>query len=149
MAVIGLDIDGVLTDIHKFQLEKGEKFFKEKFQRDVVNRDAQDINEKESRAFWTKYLMKYSISEKARDGAGAFTKALHEKGDKIVIITSRVYTESDSVLGKTMRFIVEEWLKQNNIEYDEIVYCDEDKKEAIKLNNITVMVEDSPKNIEE
>lgn len=155
MAVIGLDIDGVLTDIHKFQLEKGEKFLKEKFQRDVVNRDAQDIdeifecNEKESRAFWTKYLMKYSISEKARDGAGAFTKALHEKGDKIVIITSRVYTESDSVLGKTMRFIVEEWLKQNNIEYDEIVYCDEDKKEAIKLNNITVMVEDSPKNIEE
>ena len=45
MAVIGLDIDGVLTDIHKFQLEKGEKFFKEKFKKDVVNRDAQDINE--------------------------------------------------------------------------------------------------------
>lgn len=155
MAIIGLDIDGVLTDIHQFEVENGRKFFEEKFQKSIVDYNAQDIDDifgcskEESKAFWTKYLMKYSISEKARDGAGAFTKALHEKGDKIVIITSRVYTDGDSVLGKTMRFIVEEWLKHNGIEYDEIVYCDEDKKEAIKLNNVTVMVEDTPKNIEE
>ena len=61
MAIIGLDIDGVLTDIHQFEVENGRKFFEEKFQKSIVDYNAQDIDDifgcskEESKAFWTKY----------------------------------------------------------------------------------------------
>ena len=34
---IAFDADGVLTDLEKFQLEYGEKFFKEKYNKEIVN----------------------------------------------------------------------------------------------------------------
>lgn len=151
MAVVGLDIDGVLTNIGKFQLEEGKKYFR----KEPVNKDGFTIQEmfgcskEEEHNFWKKNLLKYVTTEKARDGASNFTKRVHNDGDTIKIITSRVYTTEDTKMGKLMRFIVEQWLKANKIEYDEIVYCDEDKKEAIKLNNVDVMFEDNVDNIRE
>lgn len=151
MAVVGLDIDGVLTNIGKFQLEEGKKYFR----KEPVNKDGFTIQEmfgcskEEEHNFWKKNLLKYVTTEKARDGASNFTKRVHNDGDTIKIITSRVYTTEDTKMGKLMRFIVEQWLKANKIEYDEIVYCDEDKKEAIKLNNVDVMLEDNVDNIRE
>lgn len=146
---IGIDIDGVLTDIGTFLLNEGKNFFK----KEPINKNGFSIeqifecNDIEAHNFWKNNLLKYAITEKARDGASDFTKEIHKVGGKITIITSRVYTDHDNVVGKIMRFIVEEWLKLNKIEYDNIVYCSEDKSQAIIENNITVMIEDNPKNI--
>lgn len=150
---IGIDIDGVLTDIESFQLKFGESFFKNKYNKDIVNRNGYTIKEifdctkEQEKEFWTKYLLQYSISTKAREGASAFTNKVHNQGGKIYIITSRYYTDKDNSLGKIMRFIVEEWLKANNIYYDQIIFCSDDKTDAIKNNNIEIMFEDSAKNI--
>ncbi len=77
-------------------------------------------------------------------------------GDQITIITARVHTTEDGKTGKLMRYILEEWLKSNKIEYDNIVYCSSDKErtaiekvEAVKNNNIDIMYEDTDKNIAE
>ena len=45
--------------------------------------------------------------------------------------------------------ITKDWLEKNNIKYDEIIFTDDEEKvnECIK-NNINVMIEDSPTNIE-
>lgn len=146
---IGLDIDGVLTDIEKFQKAEGQNFFEKDISNDkgFTIQEMFNCSEQEEHDFWKKNLLKYAITEKARKGASDFTKKAHIKGDNITIITSRIYTDQDTKMGKLMRFIVEEWLKFNNIEYDKIVYCSEDKMQAIRENDIDVMIEDSVENI--
>lgn len=150
---IAFDIDGVLTDIESFQLKYGEPFFKNKYNKDIVNKNGYTIKEifdctnEQEKDFWTKYLIQYSIGFKARSGTADFTNKIHKQGGKIFIITSRYYTDKNNYLGKIMRFIVEEWLKSNNIYFDQIIFCGDDKTEAIKNNNIEIMFEDSRQNI--
>lgn len=146
---IGFDIDGVLTNIENFQIEEGKKHFKT----EVVNPKGFSIKEmfgcteKEEYEFWKKNILKYSIAEPAREGIAEVIKKLRTDGNKIHIITSRYFTDKDNVLGKVMRTIVREWLIENGIEYDDIVFCGEDKSDAIKDKYISVMVEDNPDNI--
>ena len=45
------------------------------------------------------------------------------------------------------RNIVLNWLKINQIHYDNIIFSPEDKLEICKQNNIDLMIEDKPKNI--
>lgn len=148
---IGVDIDGTLTDIHKFQLEQGRKFFG----REATNVDKLDVKDmfecssKEEDAFWNKNFMKYCIFGKTRKGADLLSKLAKSNDDEIYIITSRKFTDQDSKIGKIMRYTVEEWLKHNKIDYDKIIYCSSDKKSAIRDNNISIMIEDNVSNIED
>ena len=148
---IAFDIDGVLTDFQKFQLEKGREFFKSE-PVDLTGYTISEIfgcTDSEEELFWKKYLLPYSIKYKARPYASMLTNWLHEKGARVHIITSRVFTDENSKKGKLMRYIVEEWLKHNNIYYDNIEFCNDSKIDAVKRWNIDLMVEDSKKNIKE
>lgn len=152
---IGFDIDGVLTNIGQFQIQEGRKFFK----REPINKNGFTIQEmfgctaEEEHDFWAnpKYnnLLKYSITYPARNGIANTIKKLRDDGDNIYIITSRKFTDNDGLSGKIMRTIVKEWLKVNKIEYDKIVFCGDSKREAIKDNYISIMVEDNVDNINE
>lgn len=144
---IGIDIDGVLTDIRNYQIKKGKTFFK----KDLVNEKGFTIeemfncSEAESKKFWTRYLLEYSIFLGARLNASSVINK-HKNNNKIFIITSRAFTKQNNFLGKLMRYIVQEWLISNNIYYDKIIYCGESKKEEIINNNINVMIEDNKDN---
>ncbi len=148
---IGIDIDGVLTNIREFQIIKGEKFFGRK----IINENGFTIcemfncTEEESKKFWTKYLLEYSIFFKARLNASQVINKMKNENNKIFIITSREFTDKDNFMGKLMRYIVSEWLKSNDIYYDKIIYCGESKVNEIKNNNINVMIEDNKNNIKE
>jgi uncharacterized HAD superfamily protein len=129
---IGIDIDGVLTDIQGFHFKHAPRFFKKKFNRDIVDETPYDIRdifnctENEYIAYWKRYLFKYAITEPARKGAKLVTRKLHADGHRIYIITKRVFTCKDTFMGKLMRFIVRNWLWRNGIRYHEIVFCDND-----------------------
>lgn len=152
---IGFDIDGVLTNIGRFQIQEGRKYFK----REPINKKGFTIQEmfgctkEEEHDFWAnpKYnnLLKYSIAYPARIGIARTIKQLHDDGDNIYIITSRKFTDNDNLSGKIMRTIVKEWLKANKIEYDKIIFCGDSKLEAIQDNYISIMVEDNINNIKE
>ena len=45
------------------------------------------------------------------------------------------------------RNIVLNWLKKNEIHYDKIIFSPEDKLDICRQNNIDLMIEDKPKNI--
>lgn len=141
----GIDIDGFLTDIATFQLERGKKYFKE-----VINPSGYSVQEifacskKEETKFWAKNLKYYG--EKARYHADLFTHYLHELGVEVYIITSRAHASKNTPLGAFMRHGVRSWLLNNKIYYDTIVYCKDDKVETIKKYNINYMGEDSPYN---
>ena len=144
---IGIDIDGVLTDIRSFQIKKGQTFFKKKLvnKKGFTIKEMFDCSDEESKKFWTRYLLEYSIFLKARLNASEVINK-YKNDNKIFIITSRAFTNQDDFLGKLMRYIVQEWLKTNNIYYDKIIYCGESKKNEIINNNINVMIEDNKEN---
>ena len=62
-------------------------------------------------------------------------------------MTARYLTDRDTDDGKRMREIVVNWLKEQNIYYDEIIFSPEDKKENCKKYNIDIMIEDKVDNI--
>ena len=150
---IGFDIDGVLTKIDEYQLKIGREFFKKKYDRDIINpngfsiREIFDATDEEFMDFWSSHLLSYSINELSRTGASEYIKKLVEEGNNIFIITSREFTTKNNALGLIMRHLVKAWLKKEGIPYDGITFCDEDKIEEIKKNQIQIMVEDNPINI--
>lgn len=157
---IAFDIDGVLTDIEKFQLEYGSKFFKKKYNHDVYNVNGYGIKEvfnctdQQEIKFWVKNTLKYMNTVKPRINADITTKKLHEEGDQIFIISSRAKTSENSILGLLMRRLVIHWLKQNNIIYDEIMFCSTENSSVDKFNickqyKIDIMIEDKKENIQE
>ena len=73
---IGIDIDGVLTDFEKWQLDYGSKYFL-KYNKNIVNPDGYDsdtvfnvTNEMDSE-FWKEYLYEYAINDTFNDGKDA------------------------------------------------------------------------------
>lgn len=149
---IGIDIDGVLTDFEKWQLEVGSKFFI-KYNKNIVNPDGYDsdtvfnVTKEMDSEFWYDYLYDYAKNEPARKFAGEVIDKLKNKGYEIYIITARYLTDRNDDLGKEMRNIVIEWLKENSINYDKIIFSPEDKFEICKENNISIMIEDKVENI--
>jgi len=154
---IGIDVDGVLTDIQRFNHRYAPPFFKRKFNRDVVDESPYDIRdifqcpENEYMSYWKRYLFIYAIFEPTRKGAKEYVCKLHAEGHAVFIITKRVLTCRGDFLGKLMRFILQNWLWRNGIKYDEIVFCDNDvpdsKRVACLDKQIDVMIDDEAVNI--
>lgn len=151
---IGIDIDGVLTDIEKFQLDYGSKLCFELLGKTIKDSNGYDIaqifdvSQDSDEEFWNKYLWEYATKEKARKFADEITKKLEEDGNKIYIITARYLTNKDTEDGEKMRNTVKSWLKENNIYYDKIIFSPEDKLDICINNNIDIMIEDKVENIE-
>ena len=154
---IGIDMDGVLTDIQGFNSRYAPRFFKRKFNREVVNDTPYDIRdifkcpENEYQAYWKRYLFQYAILEPARRGAKAFTSKLHAGGHFVYIISKRVFTCRNDFIGKFMRFCMRNWIWRNGIYCDEIMFCDNDipdsKRTACMEKHIDVMIDDEAVNI--
>ena len=149
---IGIDIDGVLTDIEQWQLDVGGKFFS-KFNKSVLNKDGYEItkifnvSDELDSQFWNEYLYDYVTKEPSRKYASEVIKKLKDDGNEIYIVTARYLTDRNNEDGEKMRKIVVNWLAEQKIDYDEIIFSPEDKKENCKKYNIDIMIEDKVDNI--
>ena len=75
---------------------------------------------------------------------------LKEDGNELYIITARgnYFSHSGSVLSyEENKKVVLNWLEENNVIYDKIIFSPEDKLDICRQNNIDLMIEDKPKNI--
>ena len=153
---IGIDIDGVLTDIEQWQLDYGSKFYFEKYGKEIQNNEGYETTEifkvdsKVDDEFWTEYFKDYSINVDVRKFSSEVIKKLKQDGNEIYIITARGSFLSHSanvMLFEENKNIVLEWLRKNEIEYDKIIFSPEDKLSICLENNIDVMIEDKVDNI--
>lgn len=149
---IGIDIDGVLTNIEQWQLDVGGKFFS-KFNKGVINKDGYEITEifnvsdELDNQFWNEYLYEYVTKEPSRKYANEVINKLKEEGNEIYIVTARYLTDRNTEDGEKMRKIVVNWLTEQKINYDKIIFSPEDKKKICKKYNIDIMIEDKVDNI--
>lgn len=153
---IGIDIDGVLTDIEQWQLDYGSKYFYEKFGKDIVNykayetTDIFDIDSRLDDEFWKEYFEDYSINVEPRKFASEVIKKLKDDGNEIYIITARgsFLSHSTDVMSiEKNQQIVLQWFQKNNIYYDKIIFSPEDKVNICLENKIDLMIEDKVENI--
>lgn len=153
---IGIDVDGVLTNIEQFQLKYGKEYFKDCKNIDESKFEIEDIfhcTKEESQRFWTKYIWKYCLQEPMVKDMAEVIKLLHNKGAEIYIITRRVHTLRDDLLGIIFRKMLEHFIQKYALPVEDIIYCtdfdgEKNKVQVCKNLNISIMVEDDPKNAE-
>ena len=155
---IGIDIDGVLTDIEQFVIDYISKYCVENNIEYSIGDSNYDysktfnISEDQENDFWNTYLEYYAINEKARPFAPEIIKKLKKEGHEIYIITARWLTDRDDNIGNKMREIVTNWLYENEISYDKLIFSkssNERKSQEIFEHKIDLMIEDNPNNINE
>ena len=88
--------------------------------------------------FWNEYLYEYVTKEPSRKYASEVIKKLKDGGNEIYIVTARYLTDRNTEDGQRMRKIVIDWLEQENIVYDKIVFAPEDKLQICLENNIEI-----------
>ena len=153
---IGIDIDGVLTDVERWQLDYGSKFYYERYQKEIVDFEGYDTNQifnvddKLDEEFWREYFKEYSLNVEVRKFANEVIDKLKQDGHQIYIITARgsfLSHSADVMSIEENQQIVLNWLKNNHINYDKIIFSPEDKLDICKENNIDLMIEDKVDNI--
>ena len=153
---IGIDIDGVLTDVERWQLDYGSKFYYERYKKEIVDFEGYDTNQifnvddKLDEEFWREYFKEYSLNVEARKFANEVIDKLKQEGHQIYIITARgsfLSHSADVMSIEENQQIVLNWLKNNHINYDKIIFSPEDKLDICKENNIDLMIEDKVDNI--
>lgn len=150
--IIGVDADGVLTDMSAWNIREGKKFFK----KEPVNLngyspcDIFDISKKEEFFFGLFNLDNYCSKEPPRYGAVEILNILKNEGHQFHEITARKFTTFNNVLGSHYRKLFETWLnKYFPGIFKSIEYCSEtdsptDKLIACSKLGVNVMVEDKP-----
>lgn len=140
---IGIDIDGVITDISRFYLDYGAKYSFENHLSKITKPNGYEIEEilnleeGAHKEFWRKYDKYYSKKIYTREFASEVIEKLKVEGNEIYLITARKPREDEWTRN---------WLKDNKIFYDKIIYTSE-KYEYCKENNIDIMIEDNVNNI--
>ena len=121
---IGIDVDGVLTDMEREMLDYGTKMCVEKgmpIEIDVIEYYETDTfhwNEEQANNFWNRYLVPYVVESKARKYSKEIIKKLRNEGNKIYIITARDESGMPADHYGEMQQLTKEWLAKIEIEYD-------------------------------
>lgn len=152
---IGIDIDGVLTNFERELLDYATKMCVEENWPIKIKLDEYDEekgfgwNEEQAMKFWDRYLIKYFSETPVRTFAPEVIEKLRQEGDNIYIITARNnYGMPIEYYGQEQE-ITKKWLDSNNIKYEKLIFAkDADKIKKCIENEVDVMIEDSPSNIE-
>lgn len=148
---IGIDADGVLTDMSKFYLEKGKEYFKGEPSNPngYSIADIYGCTNKQEFRFGLKYFVKYCKECPPRESCTDTIAKLNNDGHQLYEITARKFVTMKNPLGWYSRRLFESWLKRNEIRFEDIFYCSEslspaDKLSGCKRYGIEVMIDDRP-----
>lgn len=149
--IIGVDADGVLTDLYGFNKHYSEEMFHKR----IVNKEGYSAKEMYGLSTWEeirfgfKYFEKYCKCELPREGSVAILNSLAREGHILHEITARKFV-TKSFIGKRYQTIFLDWLKKNNLDiFKTVQFCAEentcrDKLLACKKLNVDLMIDDRP-----
>ncbi len=151
---IGIDIDGVLTDIERFVIDYGSKYTIEHNLPlqiklgEYEEKKAFGWTQEQTLEFWQEYLVYYATKYPTREFASEIIQKLKAEGHEIYLVTARNNYGLPKEYDGKMKELVEKWLKDNAISYDKIIYTEESKLPYCVGNYIEIMIEDDPEHIE-
>lgn len=150
---IGVDADGVETNLYEHNLREGKRYFK----RNPVNYDGYsleeifDVNDIPKLFLYAKALKiyrNYCINEEPRENLSQVINELSTNDFEFHSITARKFATLPGV-GIWARKTLKTWNKKHNINFKSYNFCDEnrscdDKLLACNKLNVDVMIEDKP-----
>lgn len=146
---IGIDIDNTITDTLTILKQYCKKYNDEVVKRNLpmnekgfATTNLYDWTEGEEGEFCRKYLEEAVMQAKIKENADKVIKKLKEEGNTIYIITARLKHHF-----KQPYEITEKFLKENGIVYDELMVGITDKKQCCIDNDIDILLDDEPQNI--
>ena len=152
---IGIDTDGVLTDLYTYNYSIGKKALK----REPDNPTGYDIremyglSEKQEFRIGLKYFFKYCKKWPPREGAVEVIERLNADGHQLYEITARKFVTKKNLLGKYSKYLLFRWYKRHGMRFKEIILCSEEHSPEEKLagcirSGVTLMIEDKPEVVE-
>lgn len=149
--IIGVDCDGVLTDMSAYIYEYGEKYFKRKPSNLNGYSAAEifDCSDKEELKFGLCHFFTYCKKCPPRSRAVETISKLNNDGHELYEITARKFVTIHNPLGWYSRFLYEKWLKKHCFIFKDIFYCSESNAPVDKLNgclkySVDLMIDDKP-----
>lgn len=129
---IGIDIDDTMTETTKLANAILYSDYK-----DLAITDYHELSKKDFTEFCKLHIIEIQKYMILKDGVVETLKSWKNKGYKIYIITARGSKGMDFLIPITLEF-----LKNNNIPYDEILFKQERKGNACNSKNIDVFIDD-------
>lgn len=151
---IGIDIDGVLTNCFEATVDNATKYFYENkidYKIDsskYYENEMFSVSNENVEKFWNQYLPEYAQRLPSRKYASEVISKLKQKNE-IYIITARNEEGLPKELHGRMQDMTKKWLKDNSIEYDKLIFSTGSKLDICKQENVNIMIEDKPNNIQE
>ncbi len=152
---IGIDTDGVLTDLYAYNYSIGKKALK----REPDNptgydvREMYGLSEKQEFRIGLKYFFKYCKKWPPREGAVEVIERLNSEGHQLYEITARKFVTKKNMLGWYSKHLLFRWYKRHGMHFKEIILCSEEHSPEEKLagcirSGVTLMIEDKPEVVE-
>lgn len=147
---IGIDIDDTISETFETLLPYAQKYTIEDLKRESeidTNQNFLDHfyivsmnkwNKEEATNFWNKYYGEILRQVNIKKFAQEVINKLKQEGHKIYLITARWDMPNDNT-----KEITKQWLKENNVEYDELMINASNKLQLIKDKNIDIFIDDS------
>lgn len=147
---IGIDIDDTIADTFATLLPYSQKFaiedlkstqklnYKCECNNHLYIEAMNNWNEEESKKFWDKYYGEMLEKLDIKKFAAEVINKLKEDGNKIYLITARWHMDNCDTKQITI-----DWLKANNIQYDELLVDVNDKLEIAIQKKIDIFIDDS------
>ena len=148
---IGIDTDGVLTDLYGFNYEIGTKVLK----KELINPSGYNLKEMYGvKKSWElfhglKYFFSYSKNWPPREQAPEMIRQLKNDGHRLNEITARKFVTMKNPLGWYSKYLLFKWYGKYGMKFDEIIFCSEKNAPEEKLKGCIqtgckIMIEDKP-----
>ena len=148
---IGIDTDGVLTDLYGFNYEIGTKVIKQ----ELINPSGYNLKEMYGvKKSWElfhglKCFFEYSKNWPPREKAPEMIRQLKNDGHRLNEITARKFVTMKNPLGWYSKYLLKKWYDKYEMKFDEIILCSEKNAPEEKLKGCIqtgckVMIEDKP-----
>lgn len=148
---IGVDCDGVLTDLSAYIFDRGARYFghSERVTSAYNVADVFQCSKKEEFRFWMKYFFPYCRKWPPRAGAVETIGRLHREGHQLYEITARLFVARKNLLGWYSRHVFLNWVKGHGFRFDDIFFCaeeraPEDKLAGCRKYSVDLMIDDKP-----
>ena len=150
---IGIDIDGVINNLEGFYLDYGTRYCFENNLPVTPNPFAYKIrhmynwDKEEELKFFRTYAHIFFLTNQYLRGMASSVISYLLKKHKIYLLTARpssLINELAIQKKYTTELFTQEWLKQQNISYNQLIFTSADKRETIKEHAIDIIIEDNP-----
>lgn len=152
---IGVDIDGTLTNINDWMIERAITFAKENNINLTVNdacyhySDMFDWTDDDLQKYLERYFIEYLSDIKPEVDSVEILNRLQDEGHEVVFVTARgtFPPELEVINYEETNKMTVEWLDKNNYHYDKIISNARDKVKTLEDEKLDMFIDDVDTNV--